>query len=301
MGPKNRVRQEHHIVAAQKDIGLLARNQKEVLIAKAAASFEIDLLFLEAQWARIVRMRVGVEVSQDDNVHAQGPEDLEPLRTIVERALVGEHFTQMHVKVTDQHFVPRHRFINVVMRVSQNGLLGGPAAARTQIKIDGHALPGSWRCIVQGVVVCLRPRFRDTLVPNFVRDAVGVVTLSVVWLSHSYGKRVLAVLAIVHVAQIHFIFAGKKELVRRWEKAQRSPSGLHNAQTVARAEPYWISNSKRCRSHIPATLVLRRTKRRECLSRSGSPLTRPGTCTPLKVAPSWQSLPAGADSSPGKQ
>jgi len=106
MGPKNRVRQEHHIVAAQKDIGLLARYQKEVPIRKAAASFEIGLLFLEAQWARIVRMRVGVEVSQDDSVHAQSPEDLEPLRTIVERALVGEHFTQMHVKVLTSTLYP---------------------------------------------------------------------------------------------------------------------------------------------------------------------------------------------------
>src|SRR5215471_16621163 len=123
MGPKNRVRQEHHIVAAQKDIGLLARYQKEVPIRKATASFEIDLLFLEAQWARIVRMRVGVEVSQDHDVHTQSPEDLSPLRTVIERVLVSEHFAEVHVKVADEHFVPRHGLKDVAVRVSQNGLL----------------------------------------------------------------------------------------------------------------------------------------------------------------------------------
>ena len=131
MGPENRVRQQHHIVAAQKYIGLLARNQKEVTIGKAAASFEIHLLFLEAQRARIVRMRVGVEVSEDYNVDAQSPEDLRPLRTIVERALVGEHFGEMHVKVADEHFVPRYRFIDVTTRVGQHGLLSGAATPRT--------------------------------------------------------------------------------------------------------------------------------------------------------------------------
>src|SRR5438046_195649 len=115
MGPENRVRQEHHIVAAEKHVGLLARNQKEVAIRKAPAPFEIDLLFLEAQGARIVWMRVGVEVSQDDDVDAQSPEDLSPLRTIVERALVGKHFAEMHVKVADQHLVPRDRFITFSM------------------------------------------------------------------------------------------------------------------------------------------------------------------------------------------
>ena len=57
-------------MAAQKNIRLLTGNQKEVPIGQAAASFEIDFLFLEAQGAWIVRMRVGVEISQDDDVHA---------------------------------------------------------------------------------------------------------------------------------------------------------------------------------------------------------------------------------------
>jgi hypothetical protein len=70
MGPEDRVRQEHHIVAAQKLIGLFTRNQKKVTIGKAAARFKVDLQFLETQWTRIVGMPIGVEVSQDYDVHA---------------------------------------------------------------------------------------------------------------------------------------------------------------------------------------------------------------------------------------
>src|SRR5215471_13621314 len=120
MGPENWVRQQHHIVATQESVGLLARNEQEVTIRKATASFEIDLLFLEAQWTRIVRMRVGVEVSQDHDVHTQSPEDLSPLRTVIERVLVSEHLAEVHVKVADEHFVPRHGLKDVAVRVSQN-------------------------------------------------------------------------------------------------------------------------------------------------------------------------------------
>ena len=62
-----------------------------------------------------------------------------------------------------------------------------------------------------------------------------------VWLSHSYGKRVLAVLAIVHIAKIHFIFPGKEELVGWREKANGPAPGFDDAQTVARTQPYRVS------------------------------------------------------------
>src|SRR5947208_9913965 len=175
----------------------------------------------------------------------------------------------MHMKVADEDFAVGYRFISVLMCVSQNGLLSSSAGAGAQIKIDRHALPGSRRCIVQSVVVCLRPRFGDTPMPNFVREAVGVVTLSMIRLPHTDGKRVFAILAIIHVTQVHFIFTGKKELVRRREKSERSASGLDNAQTIARAQPHEIGGVRSA-----AEVVLLPRPRRVPPSAAGARPTR---------------------------
>src|SRR5690348_10919476 len=105
MSPENGTRQQHHVMSTQEDIRLLAGKQEEVMIRKPATSLEIDLLFLQARRTGIIRMPVPMEVSQDDYVDAHGPEDLHPLRAIIERVLVRQHFVQVHVKMAHEHLV----------------------------------------------------------------------------------------------------------------------------------------------------------------------------------------------------
>ena len=104
-----------HVVPAEVGVGLLAGNQKQVAIGEPRAAIEIDLLLVQPYRARVVRMRVRVEVGEDGDVDAEVAEDGQPGRLKVDSAHVGELLVEMEVEVAHQHFISGQRLVYVVV------------------------------------------------------------------------------------------------------------------------------------------------------------------------------------------
>jgi hypothetical protein len=103
-------------VAAESVVRLLARNQQEVPIGKTAAPIEVHLLFLEANGAGILGMRVGVEIRHVGDVDAQAAKDVDPSGMQVDGSGIVELFQKMHVEVADHHLVAGHGLVAIVVR-----------------------------------------------------------------------------------------------------------------------------------------------------------------------------------------
>ena len=76
-------------MAAAEGIRLFRWNHQEIFVRDALGALEIDLLFFEADGARVLRMRIVVEVAQVNNVYPQCAEDSDPRRLVIEGTTVG--------------------------------------------------------------------------------------------------------------------------------------------------------------------------------------------------------------------
>src|SRR5437870_1244149 len=158
-------------------------------------------------------MRIGMEVRKYGDIDPQGAEDLQPRRLVVDRSGIGELFVEVKVKVAYEHLETGHRLINIVVRESHHGLLSRAAVVRTQVEINGHALPRSRRSVIKSEVPEIVARLALAPLPHFVGHSVWPILLFVVGLPHAYGERIIAVLAVPHVTEIQLDFARKEKFV----------------------------------------------------------------------------------------
>ena len=100
----------------------------------------------------------------------------------------------------------------------------------TQVEIDRHVLHGSGRRIVEREVIEFRARFSDAPVPHLVGNALRLCAdLRDPAGARRWRSDVLAVLAVVDVAEIGFDFAREEEFVRGREEGQRSAVRLRES------------------------------------------------------------------------
>src|SRR5712692_9688837 len=101
MSKEEGAREHEHVVASEISVGLFTGDEQEVAVGEALAAFEIDFLLIQAKLARVVRMRVGVEVGEDGDIDSQIAEDRQPGGLEVHRADVGELFVEVKMEMAD--------------------------------------------------------------------------------------------------------------------------------------------------------------------------------------------------------
>src|SRR5450759_1652581 len=105
-------------------------------------------------------------------------------------------------------------------------------------KIDGHALHGSGRRIVERKVSQFAARFADAAGPYFVGYSIRLVTHFPIRLPHPDSEGVFAVLPVIHIAEIGLDFARKEKLVGGRQESQGAAIRLQNAQAVSRTQAH---------------------------------------------------------------
>src|SRR5580704_13548438 len=142
-------------VATEVGVGFFGRDDEKVFIGEPLRALEVDLLLLEAERAGIVNVGVVVEVAEIDDVDAYAAEDRHPTGVIVEGLAIAEHLVEVHVKVSGDDLEAGYGFEDIVVGVGEYGLLGETIAVGAEVVVDGHALHGSGRRVVERVVLDL--------------------------------------------------------------------------------------------------------------------------------------------------
>ena len=204
-------------------------------MSEALGALEVDLFFHEANRARILRMRIVVEVAQIDNVDSESAEDRDPRRLVIQVVAIAELLVEIQMEMAGHDLVAGQRLEDIVVGVGQHRIVRGLSPAGAQVVVDRHVLLGAGGRIVQGEVVAFAARGADavwsTLRRSRPRD--GILLLCSGCMTPSENE--FRCLCGNTRSRGWFHSRARRRTCAEEENGQRARTRIENHQAVARA------------------------------------------------------------------